>query len=415
MCPDVLVDLRHFDSVTVHAGDNPQVEVGAGCQIWKLVEELQRHGLTTPSLGLIKQQAIAGATATGTHGSGRHSLSHYVQSLRLATFDPQSGEPVVRTIDSGTELQAARCSLGALGIVLSVILPVRPQYQIEEHFRRYPTLAEVLAKEAEYDLQQFFLMPWRWDFFAQHRRVVDRPRSGLAPLYRLYWSVGMDRLFHIVIRLLARTSVRPVTRAFFRWVAPILVPRGWKVVDRSDRQLTMAHEKFRHIEIEVFVPFSRLAAAIQYVIWVLQYSSGEAAECNATFRKPLEASGDWALVERLKGRYHHHYPICIRKVLADDTLISMACGEEPRYAISFISYAHPENRAGFQQFAEVLARTTARLFQARPHWGKVCPLGSLTLRELYPQFAEFRRIADQLDPKRQFRNPWLDRLLDDAP
>ncbi|HKA08563.1 MAG TPA: FAD-binding protein, partial [Gemmataceae bacterium] len=255
VCEDVLLDLRHFDSVVVHAD---YVEVSAGCPIKRIIRELQRTGHTLPSLGLIDEQTIAGAAATGTHGSGRHSMSHYVEAVRLACYDPHTGEPTIREISSGPELRAARCSLGCLGIVTSVRLLIRPQYQIEEHFRRYERLELVLEQEVTYDLQQFFLVPWRWDYFAQHRREVDRPRSRLAPLYRLYWGVGMDVGLHILVRLLARWIPGWCTWVFFRQIIPRLVPKGWKIVDRSDRQLIMQHELFRHIEIEIFVARSRL-------------------------------------------------------------------------------------------------------------------------------------------------------------
>ena len=43
--------------------------------------ELAESKHTLPSLGLIDEQTVAGATATGTHGSGRNSLSHYVQAV----------------------------------------------------------------------------------------------------------------------------------------------------------------------------------------------------------------------------------------------------------------------------------------------------------------------------------------------
>ena len=137
VCEEVLIDLRHFREVVIH-DEGPQLwaEVGAGCQIKVLLEELQKRGLTLPSVGLITEQTIAGAISTGTHGSGRHSLSHYVESLRIATYDSESREPVIRTVDSGNELRAARCSLGLLGIVTSVRLPLRRQYMVEEHFRR---------------------------------------------------------------------------------------------------------------------------------------------------------------------------------------------------------------------------------------------------------------------------------------
>lgn len=138
VCEEILVDLRHLNFVRVQANDGPPtVDVGAGCQIKRLLAELQRQGgFTLPSLGLITEQSLAGAISTATHGSGRHSLSHYVQSVRLAGYDPVTGEPVMRVIDQGAELQAARCSLGSLGIIAAVRMPIRRQYNVEEHFQR---------------------------------------------------------------------------------------------------------------------------------------------------------------------------------------------------------------------------------------------------------------------------------------
>jgi len=412
VCEGVLLDLRHLDAVTVHADSpDPWIEVGAGCQIKRVIRELQKTGHALPSLGLIDEQSVAGATATGTHGSGRHSLSHYVRAVRLAGYDPHTGEPTIRDITAGPELRAARCSLGCLGIVTSMRLPIRDQYQIEEHFRRYDRLEEVLEQEAAYDLQQFFLIPWRWDYLAQHRREVDRPRSALAPVYRLYWAAGMDVGLHVLVRLLARWLPGVCTRLAYRHVIPRLVPRGWRVVDRSDRQLTMQHELFRHIEIEVFVRRSRLAEAMAYVVWLLRHAGGETADPPADVAGRLQSFGHWSAVEALHGRYLHHYPVCIRKVLPDDTLVSMSAGDEPYYAVSFISYARPSQRGRFFQFAEALAGTMAALFEARPHWGKVCPLQAGELARLHPRLTEFAAIRKQFDPTGVFGNAWAREVL----
>jgi L-gulono-1,4-lactone dehydrogenase len=413
VCDDVLLNLRNLDSVVVHADSpSPYVEVGAGCPIKWILCELQRTGHTLFSLGLIDEQSIAGAAATGTHGSGRNSLSHYLQSVRLACYDPHTSEPTVREISSGPELRAVRCSLGSLGIVTSVRIPIRRQYQIEEHFRRYDRLEQVLEQEANYDLQQFFLVPWRWDFFAQHRREVDRPRSLSAPLYRLYWSVGMDVGLHIAVRLLARWLPGVCTKVFFRRLLPWLVPRGWKVVDRSDRQLTMQHELFRHIEMELFVTRSRLREAIEFAVWLLSHAGGEAINPPDSIRGRLSSTDHGNELPELKGRYLHHYPICIRKVLPDDALISMSSGsDEPSYALSFINYARPSRRDGFFQFARVLAGTMAVLFDARPHWGKYCPLPASELARLYPGLGEFAAIQKQTDPGDVFGNEWVRGIL----
>jgi hypothetical protein len=175
----------------------------------------------------------------------------------------------------------------------------------------------------------------------------------------------------------------------------------------------MQHELFRHIEIEMFVTRSRLAAAIDFVKKLLRHAGGETVEWEDEVSARLATAGQWESLWDLKGRYVHHYPICIRKVLPDATLISMASGEEPCYALSFISYVHPRRRAGFFHFAEVLARSLALLFAARPHWGKHCPLGPHELVDLYPRFADFNRLRSNVDPQGVFLNSWLEEVFDE--
>lgn len=411
---DVLLDLRLLNNVEISENNAPQAVVGAGCQIKRLLVELQnRGGWTIPSLGLITEQTIAGAAATATHGSGKNSLSHYVQALRIATYDPETGEPVVRVIDCGPELRAARCSLGCFGIVTAVTIEIRRQYNVLECIRRFELVEQVLDAEDEFPLQQFFLIPWRWDYLAQHRREVDRPRSWSRLAYRAFWSVYMDVGLHLVVRLLARLLPRFCTRAFYRRMLPALVPRGWKIVDRSDRQLTMQHELFRHIEIEMFVTRSRLSETLEYVVWLLRRLGGDAVEPGERIDEKLRAAGFRNEIEQRRGSYLHHYPICIRKVLPDEAMISTASdGDEPWYAVSFISYAHPRKRAGFIQFADILARTMAELFAARPHWGKHFPLGREDVNRLYAHLDDFRRLRKVADPEGRFLNAWTAGLLE---
>ena len=390
LAEDVLLDLRNLDSVSMETNTAGLTAawIGAGCQIKRVLAELQRlGGYTLPSVGLISEQAIAGAISTGTHGSGKHSLSHYVSAIRVATYETKSGESILRTITGGPELQAARCSLGCLGIIVAVQVQVRPQYFVEEHLRAYQTLDEVLAAEDEFPLQQFYLLPWRWSYLAQHRREVPGPRSWHAPLYRAYWFSFIDIGLHLVLLLLVQLLRSPaLIRAFYRWLVTLTVVRGWRVVDRSQDQLIMEHELFRHIEIELFVTRSTLAAALQCV------------------RETVEQSRDF---------YTHHYAICVRKVLPDETLISMSSGRsstgassEPSYAISLISYARPSERAGFFQFADELSRQMVERFEARPHWGKYCPLTAAQAERLYPRLGEFQEICQQSDPAGAFCNDW---------
>ena len=412
---DVGLDLQHFRDVTVERRDDKVwVTAGAGCQIKRLLSELSRQSAgTLPSLGLINEQSIAGAISTGTHGSGKSSMSHFIEEVRVATYDTKTGSPVIRTIQGGDELRAARCSLGTLGVIVSVGFGSRPSYRVEEHFQRYADLGTVLAEEDEYPLQQFFLMPWSWEYIAQHRRETLSPRGGSAAVYRLYVSLQFDIGLHLLVLLGARVLRSPrFVRFLFRRVAARLVIMNWKVVDDSSKMLVMEHELFGHIECELFVTKSRLVEAIELVRQSLKYFDGDLDAFDANYRDLLRNANLLGQLDDQCGKYTHHYPICIRRVLPDDTLISMTAGAiEPSYALSFISYARPAERQGFFAFAEFMTQAMGVLFDARPHWGKICPLTANDAARLYSQLPEFCRTAGEFDEAGVFRNEWISRVL----
>lgn len=403
----VVINLRYLNQVEIQCGrDAGWAAVGAGCQIKTLLGHLKQSGQTLPSVGLITEQTIAGAISTGTHGSGRHSLSHYVDAVRVARYDAETGMAVIEQIEGGDALRAARCSLGGLGIILNVRICCRSLYNVEEHWREYPTLDPILTAEQEFPLQQFFLVPWRWTFLAQHRRESSDPRSNMASVYRAYWFLTIDLGLHLLmlfaVRLVGSFSF---VRFLYRHIIPRTVIRRWKVTDESSAMLVMEHELFRHIETELFVRSQDLPQALDYVRQVL-VAAGDSS--NDTKSKP-RFSDEFSPI---RGRYCHHYPICVRRVLADDTLISMASGDKDVwYAISLISYARPIDRAGFQQVAGFLAETMVTKFGARPHWGKWCPLPARHLIALYPRFECFVDACEARDPTGAFRNPWLSDLF----
>jgi FAD/FMN-containing dehydrogenase len=407
---DIVINLRHLQQIQVITDDTgATATIEAGCQVKTVQAHLKSQGLTLPSVGLIDEQTVVGAMSTGTHGSGRNSLSHYVTAVRVARYDAATGAAIIEQIDHGDALRAARCALGCLGIIISITMQCRKRYFVEEHLREYPKLETVLAAEEQYPLQQFFFTPWRWTFLAQHRRESPGPRSKLAGVYRAYWHVTIDLCLHMLvlgtIRLLG--SFKPA-RFVFRRIVPHSVVRGWKVTDDSAAMLVMEHEIFRHIEMELFVHREELPAALEHVKQVLIVASNATSAAVDLKLDEAEASQ----LQSLRGIYGHHYPICIRRVQVDDTLISMASGgTSDWYAISLISYAKPHQRQGFELTMTFLAETMSKRFGARPHWGKYCPLPEAELRSLYPQFAEFQSQCESRDPQGVFRNAWLARVL----
>ena len=410
---DVLIDMSHFDYVRVQEKNHDtSVTVGAGCKVKQLLAELSRKGLTIPSVGLIAEQTIAGATATGTHGSGKHSLSHYIESLQLACFDETGKSAQIVNITEGESLQAARCSLGCLGVVVELTLPCIPQYFIQEKSTFCRTIEEVLVLEKQAPLQQFFLMPQSWYFFAQERVVSpELSRRGFAAIYRIYWFLVIDLGMHLVMKLLVSIlRSRRLVHIFFRSIVPSLVFQNWVVTDRSDRALVMKHELFRHLELEAFVVRSRVLEAASFIKDILQYADNSNHQLSELTIERLQKVQLLDSLFSIKGHFTHHYPICFRRILPDDTLISMASGtSEDWYAISFITYQEPRDE--FHALATFLANSMFELFQARIHWGKWFPQNSEQLNQLYPKMDRFRDVCSRYDPNGVFHNRFIEEKL----
>lgn len=425
--PDALVDLRHMRRIRLHE-DRAQVTVGAGCRIGELLAHLARRGLTLPSIGLIGRQTVAGAVATGTHGSGRHSTSHYVEALRIACYGP-GGAAVVRTVDSSgsgsagrrdpdLSLRAARCAVGALGIVLEVTLRCVPQYYVRERCVWLSGLDEALEREARAPLQQFYLIPHSWEYLVHDRKVAARNRRAwAAALYRVYWLLVIDVLLHLGIKLTASLlRSRRLVHLLYRRLLRLFIVPGWRVTDRSDRQLLMRHDLFRHMEMEVFVGRRHLPDAIELTTEVLRAADDAQHEVSPGVRSRIEKLGMRRALSELRGTYVHHYPICVRRVLPDDTLISMSSchGIEPEdwYAISLITYTEP--REPFERVASLIATVLARDFGARLHWGKWFPPRGSNIGAHYPGLSPFRKVRDEFDHGGVFRNAFLEEHLSGA-
>ena len=406
---DVLLDLRHLRQIRIH-DDLRRVSVGAGCRLSELLAHLARRGLTLPSIGLIARQTVGGAIATGTHGSGRHSMSHYVESMRIACYSAE-GEAEARTVDSGQALRAARCSVGALGVILEVTLRCVPQYYVRERCVWRPGLGAILNNESTAPLQQFYLIPHTWTYLAHERTVApENRRSGSAALYRAYWLIVIDVFLHLGIKLTASLlRSRRLADFLYRYLLPACIFPKWRVSDRSDRQLLMRHDLFRHLEMEIFVPRRHLESALNFVKEILRVAGDAGYEPSLGARDRILDLGMREALDDIRGSYSHHYPICVRRVRPDDTLISMASchgiAEQDWYAISLITLTEP--RLPFQEVACFLAAAMAPLFRARLHWGKWFPFSRALVEAGHPGLPAFRATCAEFDPKGVFRNAFL--------
>jgi len=359
--------------------DAMTVTVLAGTPLHVLNAELGRLGLSLHNMGDIAEQTIAGATSTGTHGTGGTVAS---LSAQIAAFTLISGhgEEITASPTSFRDLyDMGRVGLGALGILTEIALYVEPLFALEAHEQPMRWDAALASYDELTHDHHHVDVYWFPHTDRVMTKVNDRlaELDGLRPLSR--WKHWLDDEF------LSNTVFGVLTSVGTH--APRTVPRlnqisGSALSERSYSDI--AHRVFtsprrvRFKEMEYAVPREVGLKALKDV------------------RRVIDASS-WRI----------GFPVEIRSAPADDIALSTASGRDSMY-LAFHVPARADHRAYFAGVEQVL-----REYDGRPHWGKMHTLGAEDLAASYPRFEEFRALRDQLDPQRVFTNPYLQRVLGD--
>lgn len=246
--------------------------------------------------------------------------------------------------------------------------------------------------------------------------MCENPRAGMRArsfLLFAYDFLNVELALHLLLKcLIGLFSPTGKPSSVVRWFYQSFAPRALHqptVVNDAAHGLTLHtahHYYFRHVEMEAFVPKSRVEEAAEMVRRVTAIFAGIDEKTSGKAVNALKEAGLYDEVARGRGTYMHHYPFFFRHILSDDTLISMTAGGESYYSISFFTYLNPDKRDGFWEYARVVARVLVRLYSARLHWGKYFPLKHSDIAHLYPKLPDFRRICKRVDPHGVFVNAY---------
>jgi FAD-linked oxidoreductase len=370
---DVQLDVALLDG-TVEVDDVTGVATApAGMTLRRLSAELHARGRALTSLGDVDTQTVAGALATGTHGTGAAfgNLSAAMVGGRLIAADG-----VVHDLATEPEvLLAARVSLGALGVLSQVQVQTVPAFRLEkvEQPRR---LADLLADldhlVADGDHVELYALPWSRKALLLTSRRTDEPAAP-PPQWRTWLT---DELLNNTgLGLLQRTGRR------FPALAPALgrltgaLASGSRRLDDSHR-VFVSNRRVRFTESEWSLPRAAAAEAVREVM---------------------------ALVERR--RLPVTFPIELRFAAADDALLSTASGRDSAY-VAVHQFAGVDDSAYFGAVEDVMLG-----LDGRPHWGKKHAAGAEVLAPRYPGWARFQAVRDLLDPTGVFTNRHLTHVL----
>jgi len=339
------------------------VRAGGGVRYAELAAELDARGFALANLASLPHVTVAGATATGTHGSGSRNgaLATAIASMELLTAD---GDLV--TVPEA-DLKATAVGLGAFGVVTALTLRLTENFTVRQ--RVYDHLP---AGELHGGFEDIFGGAYSVSAFTTWKdpAVVD-----------MLW-----------VKDLAGRPAKPdrwhgATRAGEpRHPVPGMPAEFTTDQDGSEGPW---HARLPHFRAE-FTP-----------------STGD--ELQTEYLLPRASAAD--AIEAMTPLASRMAPLLlineIRTVAADGLWLSMAHGRDS-VALHFTWRKDvPAVTAFLPELEAALAP-----FEPRPHWGKVFTMPAERVRSAYPRFGDFARLAKSYDPAGKFRNQFLNDILE---
>ncbi|WP_449409098.1 FAD-binding protein [Microbacterium maritypicum] len=359
-----LIALDRMPRVFEVSPERDAVRVSGALRYGDLAPLLEAEGLALANLASLPHISIAGAVATGTHGSG-DALGSLASAVRALTIVTPAGK--TRSFTRGDDdFDGAVVSLGALGAVVDLTLDVEPAYEVAQHVFEAPSWDAILR-----DFDDVTGIGTSVSIFStwEHTDVADQ----IWVKQRLPEAREIARA-----DLFSRLDARPATtkRHPILGVDPVACteqggePGPW--FDRLPHfRLEFTPSAGAELQSEYLVPRSDAVEAIQ----VVRTLAGQIA--------PL------LLVNE------------IRTVRADDLWLSSSHGTD---AVG-IHFTWKPDEAAVRAVLPVIEAALPET--ARPHWGKVSTLDGAEMRARYPRFDDFAALAHRHDPDRRLVNEYL--------
>jgi xylitol oxidase len=353
-----LVTLEGMPPAIAIDAESETVSFSAGLRYGDLGIVLQREGWALRNLASLPHISVAGAVATGTHGSGDRNgtLSRAVSGLVLVTA---SG--ALRSITpADPEFDGAVVSLGALGVVSRITLDIEPTFQVRQDVYTGMTWTRLLDNYDKITSRAYSVSVFTdWAGESVGTAWLKSRTDGAKPPQDLFGATPAHTAVHPLPDMPATNTTEQRG-----------IPGAW--IDRLPHfKLGFTPSNGDELQTEYIVPRRHAVDAIRAVR---------------------------ALGERITP---HLYVTELRTMAADSLWLSGAY-ETDAVGIHFTWKKDP---AAVLPLLPVIEEALAP-FDARPHWGK---LFHSVRKELYPRLGDFVALAEELDPEGKFRNEYLER------
>lgn len=369
-----LVAMDMLNGVISVDAESGLAEIWAGTRLHQLGPELARFGRSLPNLPDIDYQTLAGACATSTHGTGAAfgSLSSYVRALTLAL---PNGE-LVRCDESHRPnlFHAARCGLGAFGIVTRVTMQTLPETILTQRagVENLDALLENIEHEKATNRHvEFLAFP--------HTRLALVTRTNVA-------GSDADRRLTSDEDPLAVYQLRDA----YRQIGGLPFVGGWLY----EKALASTAESTSSVRTGPAWEVLTHDRAVRFREMEYSVPAEAGPACLRAVLEHIDAN-DIPVV----------FPIEYRYIKRDDAWLSMY-SQRDGCAISVHQYADEDYRPYFAEIEPIFRR-----FDGRPHWGKLHTLSAPDLSGLYPRWSDATSLRAGVDPDGRLLNAHLRALF----
>ncbi|OEL14534.1 putative L-gulonolactone oxidase 6 [Dichanthelium oligosanthes] len=386
-------ELRRVDVRVDAAGGRGEVTVEIGATLRELIDATAGAGLALPHAPDCLALTVGGMLSTGAHGSslwGNGSALHeHVVGMRIVTPAPASeGYAKVRVLATGDpELDAAKVSLGVLGVISQVTLALQPMFKRSVTFRTrddtdLPERAVAFGHEHE-----FADIVW----YPGHRKAIYRIDDRLPTIddasgkFLAAAADDNDSPKKKDGSLLALLPVDPVVGYQNHLQSSGRCSTG---PDGAGEPAACAWDPrvshsgdagTSHLQAGISVPLSKAAAFIRDVQRLRDYLD-----------RGAEAAHDGG------GR------ILMRYVRASSALLG-----KPENSVEFDLTYYPRG-----ELAEEVEQMALRKYGGLPHWGKNRNAAFEGAAGRYGRRAEaFMEVRGAYDPAGLFSSEWSDQVL----
>lgn len=356
------------------------VTVAAGMRYAEVAAALRGSGLALANFASLPHISVAGAVATGTHGSGdgQTGLAGAVAGLRLVTADGG----LVELSRAADPERFAGCvvSLGALGVVTDVTLDLVPAFEIAQYVYNGASSMRLVEPDC---FDALFGSAYSVSLFTDW--------SGGPSAAWLKCLVPGDE---------AKTQTPDSSGLDAAPLPPDLSWLGAQPADGPRHPVPGRPAAFCSAQLGVPGPGDE---RLPHFRPEFTPSSGE--ELQSEFLLPRGAVP--AAVRALLALGPRLGPVLqiaeVRTVAADGLWLSPAYGRD---SAAF----HFTWTADAAAVAPVLTAVEEALtaLGARPHWGKLFTAPADQVAERYPLATRFAALRAEFDPKGTFRNAFID-------